>query len=656
MSELFLIHRLHRAAKMAAPCWFLAALALASPSWATEFPAVTDAERELKSLAWEPGASAVVLYRDAELRFRDFSRNANSRLVVEQRIKILTDEGVDAGVREIYHSRFLRLGEIDARTVTPAGEEIIVPEDEIFTELRSRTARSYVTKVTFPSVTSGSILDLRFELFWDSLYYLEPWLFHQDLPVVRSKITYIKPDNLKVNTWGRQTSPQEFQIDTNKSPGGMRIDVALENLGALPAEPFSFPTVDLSSRFMIVPTQIYYSGSQIDLLSDWKNVCETFEDDTYLEFLKGSRRDVRKKGKALTAGATGARAQIEKIFGFVRDDVTTESGVGVYVAADRDAGDVLGALSGTPVEKTLLLRALLDAVKIEADSLWVADRREGGVVPDVPNPAWFSGMILETEIDGATTYLDPNDPGNAVGTLLPFLEGTIAVNCQRKKDQALNLPTRPPASNQRKAHVKLAIDEEGQLSGEGSLVLGGHSAWRWLGVFEDQEAAAEDWTKRLTEDFPGFLVGDLSVEEDVARQSVSLQFQLTQREEDVLGDEVSLGASRPLHKTQPFSLPADKRRTPVQLSFGYSDQSTLEITWPEGWELDLLPDDVQHEGPAGAYAGTYTVDEATRHLKYSREFSLGSHQFIGDEAYEAVRSLYDVASTHDAHEVVWIQP
>ncbi|MEO1086066.1 MAG: hypothetical protein AAFY88_17645, partial [Acidobacteriota bacterium] len=66
---------------------------------AADFPPVTPAERELVSLDWEPGASAVVLYRDAELRFRDYSRYANSRLVVEQRIKILTDEGVEFGVR-----------------------------------------------------------------------------------------------------------------------------------------------------------------------------------------------------------------------------------------------------------------------------------------------------------------------------------------------------------------------------------------------------------------------------------------------------------------------------------------------------------------------------------------------------------------------------
>ncbi|MEO1087274.1 MAG: hypothetical protein AAFY88_23815, partial [Acidobacteriota bacterium] len=328
----------------------------------------------------------------------------------------------------------------------------------------------------------------------------------------------------------------------------------------------------------------------------------------------------------------------------------------VYVSAERDAGDVLKTLAGTPAEKTLLLRALLDAVKIDSDTLWVADRREGGAAPDVPNPAWFSGMILESDIGGAAVYLDPNDRGNAVGTLSPFLEGTVAVNCQRKKDLAFNLPTRVSTGNQRTARLKLSFDDEGRLSGSGAMLLEGHNAWLRLGVYDDLDAAAEGWGERLTGDFPGFHVTEVNVEEDVTGQTVTVRFQLAQREEDVLGDEVSVAASRPLLQTQLFSLPVDKRRTPVQLSFAYSDQSTLELTWPEGWGLDLLPEDVQHEGPAGAYSGSYTVDEAARTLKYTRNFSLNSHQFIGREAYAALQNLFDVASTHDARETVWLQP
>ncbi|MEM8998204.1 MAG: DUF3857 domain-containing protein, partial [Acidobacteriota bacterium] len=486
----------------------MAALAVPTGALAAEFPAVTAAERELTNLDWEPGAAAVVLFRDAELRFRDYSRYANSRLVVEQRIKILTDEGVDLGVREIFHSRFVRLGSIEARTVTASGDVVPVPEDAIFTELRSRASKRFVTKVTFPSVARGSILDIRFELFWDSLYYLEPWVFHQDLPVLRSKISYIKPENLAVNTWGRQTSPQEFQVETHKTPAGMQIDVALEDLGAMPIEPYSFPAVDLSSRFMVVPTEILYSGTRIDLLSDWRNVCELFEEETYVEFMKNRKRDVRKKARALVEGVTGRRAQVEKIFAFVRDEVATEGGVGVYVAADRDAGSVLNALAGTPAEKTLLLRGLLDAVKIDADSVWVADRREGAAVPEVPNPAWFSGLVLAAEIDGGAVYLDPSDRGNAVGTLIPHLEGTVAVNCQRKEDLAFNLPSRSSAGNQRTARVKLSFDADGALSGGGAILLEGHNAWRRLGIFDDLDAAAVGWGERLTEDFPGFHVSD----------------------------------------------------------------------------------------------------------------------------------------------------
>lgn len=623
---------------------------------AKEFPPVTDAERQLENLDWEPGAPAVVIYRDAELRFRDYVRDANSRLLVEERVKILTDEGVEAGVREIPHSRFLRLGTVEARTLAPDGSSIPVGEDAIFTERRSRSSRSYVTKVTFPSVTRGSILDLRFELFWDSFYYLDPWLFHQDLPVLRSEISYLKPDNLTVTTWGRQTGPQEFQVESTKAPGGMRIDIAMENLGALPNEPFSFPDIDLSSRFMVVPTRIFYSGSRIDLLSDWPGVCETFEDEVYLDFLKNQKRDVKAKAKELTVDAAETAAKVEKIFAFVRDEVSMEDSLGVFLSSERDAGDVLKSLSGSSAEKTLLLRALLDVVKVESEALWVADRREGGVVPDVPNPAWFTGVILRAHFDGRSVYLDPNDHGNAVGTLMPHLEGTIAVNCQNKKEPASNLPGRPAESNQRTARLKFTVDGDGALHGEGAMLLEGHAAWRRLGVYENDDAARDGWEERLGEQFPGFIVDDLTVEESVEQQQVTLRFKLTQREEDVLGDELSLRPSRPLGQTQPFALPIDKRRTPVLMPFGYSDQSVVELAWPEGWDLERLPQNAQHDGPAGRFTSQFTVNETARTLRYERSFSLNNHQFIGDEAYGALRELFDAASTSDVQEVLWLQP
>ena len=635
----------------------LSILPLLSPpaAQADDFPPISDAERAMTAVDWQPGAAAVVLYRNAELRFRDYVREANSRLTVEQRVKILTDEGVEAGVREISHNRFVRLGDVEARTVTPDGKAIPVPEDALFTERRSRSSRQYVTKVTFPSVTKGAILDLRFEIFWDSFYYLDPWLFHQDLPVLSSKISYIKPDNLAVTTWGRQTGPQEFQSATSKAPGGTRIDISMQNLDALPNEPFSFPDTDLSSRFMIVPKEMFFSGTRINLLSSWDDVCDTFENEIYVDFFKNQRRSLRKKAQELTRGLSDDAARLQAIFAFVRDDIETGESLGIFVSSDRDAGEVLDGLSGTPAEKALVLQAMLDLVKIDSTTLWTADRRENGVAADLPNPAWFTGMIVEAEAPGRTVYLDPSDRGNGVGTLIPYLEGTIAVDCSRKKDRAFNLPRRSPQTNQRTARVKLALDEEGQLGGEVAMLLEGHPAWSYLGIYDDEEAKLEAWQESLAEDLPGFLIDGLSVEEDVEGQQVTVRFQLTQREEDVLGDEASWNPSRPFERSQLFSLPVEKRRTPVLMPYGHSDQLILEATWPEGWTPDIVPQGSQHGGPAGGYSTETKVDEGARTLRYERSFSRPEHTFIGDEAYAALRSLYQAASTHDAQDIVWIR-
>ena len=59
----------------------------------------------------------------------------------------------------------------------------------------------------------------------------------------------------------------------------MEIRAWMEKVPAIPNEPYSFPDTDLSSRFMIVPTEIWAHGTRIPLMESWKSVYELIDDD-----------------------------------------------------------------------------------------------------------------------------------------------------------------------------------------------------------------------------------------------------------------------------------------------------------------------------------------------------------------------------------------
>ena len=130
------------------------------------FPPVTDEERALTSVPGEPNAPAVVLFKKGEFLLAGYGQQIGSlasSLRVQVRMKILTEEGKANGEVAIGHSDAYRLHGFQARTVLPDGRVIPVPSDAKFVRKTSRSRKSFVTAVAFPSVQVGAILDLLVE-------------------------------------------------------------------------------------------------------------------------------------------------------------------------------------------------------------------------------------------------------------------------------------------------------------------------------------------------------------------------------------------------------------------------------------------------------------------------------------------------------------
>jgi hypothetical protein len=633
----------------------LAGLVCSGAAGAAPFPPVADSEKALEAVAGQPGAPGVVLYRKALLKFRDYSREANSRMDVQVRIKVLTEEGKNLGEVEIPHGRQLRLDNFEGRVVRADGSEQALPKEAIFVERRSRSRKSFVTRAAFPNVAVGSILDFRYTLYWDSFYFLEPWFFHDALPTLHSEVIYEVPASLAVQVWGKETSGAKIQSEKQQRQKATTFKVWMDDLPGLPNEPFSFPKEDLSSRFVLIPTHLYMSGDPIPLLESWKQLSTLVLDQFYKGFLGGDRQAGLKAKELAAAAGKERRAQIRALYEFVRDDVRTADTTDVWVR-DGKADEVLEKRAGSASEKSLLLYAMLDALKIPARILWVANRHDGRAELEVPNPTWFEAVILQVEDGGQTLSLDPADRSLAFGRLPPYYESTAALVVDRKKPEAVILPAAPYAANLQRATMNLAVDADGKVAGSGELALEGHYAWRWLRAKETPEETAKLWLEKLAELFPGFEPSAVTVAEDLRDQRLTVGFKLDQRAEHVLGDEVSLQPSRPYIATQPLSLPPEQRLTPVMLPFAAIDETRLTLTWAEGFEIDALPKETSLETSLGAYSLAVEADPAARRAEVVRSFGRHKHEIHGQENYAVLRKLYEKAAQSDAQTLVLVRP
>ncbi|MEM7351376.1 MAG: DUF3857 domain-containing protein [Acidobacteriota bacterium] len=642
-------------------CLFIAlagsAFTLAVPASAADFPPITAEERGLTSVPWQPDAPAVVLFKKAELRLMKYPQEVSSSLEVHMRLKILSEEGKRYGEVAVAHTGFVRLKEFAGRTTLPDGREVPLTEEAIFREERSRTRKRYVTKAAFPALEVGSIIDYRYKMRWDSFSYLEPWYFQDMIPTVLSEITYIKPKNMALDPRSWTTGGGEMQMETRNTPKGVELRVWMENLGAIPDEPHSFPFEDLSSRFMMVPKEVAVSGTRLAVFDSWKSTCEWYDegDDGYRRFRKEGRK-AKKKAIELAAKGEDLRQRIGAIHTFVRDEIATRPASGIWVGGEgRGADDVLVAGKGYGIDKALLLQTMLEGIKIKSLLVWAADRRNGRIDTSVANPWWFERALVQVEIDGAPVYLDPSDRRLGFGHLSPYYEGTPAV-LHAKKPEVITLPVTPHEQSTRTAEIDLKLDEEGRLTGAGSMRLTGHHAWRYLRWKDDAEATREAWQASLSDDFKGYDVGGIEVVEAVDARRIEVTWTLEQRPENVLGDEASLVPSLPLGPVdQLFTLPSNHRLTPVQMAFGDRDEVQLTVSWPDTWEDDILPLPADYQGPAGSLSVNVDLDQASRQLTYTRRLDIVQAEFTGRQHYVAIRELYGEAEGHDAQSLVLVR-
>ncbi len=630
----------------------LFAVALGSPAHASEFAPVTDAERALTQVAFEPEAPAVVLFKRATLKLLDYPADVSSYLDVQVRLKILTKEGLHYGEVVLPHSRDVRLNSFVGRTVLPDGRVVPLPADAIFKSETSHAEKTYVTKAAFPAVEVGAVIDYSFRLIWDTFFYLQPWEFNDRLPTLHSEITYLIPGTLAIKPWGRQLTSNKIQAEKKPGARGTELKIWMDNLPSIADEPFRFPTADLSSRFMIVPLRVVAGGEPFLLFESWKTTCDLFNRG-YAD-VRRKDRQTKKSAREIAGAGTDPAKQALAVYRFVRDEIRTEDSVGVW-ASEGSVDQVLADRKGTATEKALLLSSMLDSIGLDPRLVWAADRSEGHIDTEVANPYWFDRAVVMVDLKGERVFLDPSNRHLGFGHLEPEFEGMPGLVHSATKPEILTLPRPPFDRNARHATVELAVDADGRVSGTGTLEATGHHALEYLGWQDGDKPVVDAWKEWLGGVFAGFDVGNVVVADSADEQEVKAAWSLAQRAEQALGDEATLTPSLPLGPVkQAFNLPAEQRRTPVQLTFADRDEVELTVTWPAGWEVEASPPAATFENAAGTLVASVEVEAGAHRLRYRRRLDIVRTEFTTATDYRAIRALYAEAERHDAQNLVLV--
>lgn len=619
---------------------------LARPA-AAEFPPISEAEKALTEVPGDPGAAAVVLFREGELSFQDLGKQIfESKLTVRTRIKILTDQGKDYGEIRLSPRQRGRLKSLEGRTVLPDGSQI--PLDTQFEETVDRRNQFVSVVAAFDRVEVGAILDYEYVLRYQGIASHDPWLFQDRIPTLRSQITYTIPEHMGYQEWSKELRPGLLQKEANKRPRGWEVRVWLENQPAVPDEPYSFPIQDLANQFTVRITEYAFSGRVYPIMESWASACELYH-DYYNQILRGDGA-ARRKAKDV-AGNGSKMDQLRNVFRFVRDEIL----YGPNPQENPTADKILAQGRGNSTGQALLLIAMLDAIKIKADLLWGADRNYGVVDLSAPNEAWFNLRLVRAHLDNEDIFLFPSNRSLGAGQLPPGLEGVGVLVYDRSKPEAILTPSTPFHQSMRRAVLDLVIDEGGRVTGQGTLELTGHPAGEAMEPDQTAEERQDAWGEWLEARAPLFAVSDVAVLEDRDARRIEVRWKVTQPEEEVLGDEVSLQPSLPVGpRNNPFAAQGT-RRTPVLLPFAESEEVETTVRWPAGWSVETAPEEAGHSGVAGSFAARVTPLPDGSGVRYQRRLEITERELLGRAKYQALNQLLDAARQHDAKALVVVK-
>ncbi|MCP4898956.1 MAG: DUF3857 and transglutaminase domain-containing protein [bacterium] len=680
---------------------FSVALLPTLPVVAADFPAISHAEKALIEVEGYLGCPAVILFRSGRLEMEPEGKGSGSILQIKGRIKILTEEGQRYGNLKLHHAF---VSGFSGRTTLSDGTTQEVEKDRVLECQQTQPGNSCTTVVSMPGVEVGAIIDYQYSVKHPSILEFKPWLFQGRVPTLKSRIAYVIPAYIGAHPWIR--APQDLiDIKTDQLPSGRVVQATMRNMPDIPDEPLSFPIEDLSSQIVMLPTHYIVEDSGYPLLATWDYAAGMFYGD-YDRFKKG--RATKKRARALVKGKSESD-KARTLFQWVRDSIELEPRLGVAVRASATVDQLIQDGRGTPTEKALLLQAMLDAVKIDADPVWVTYRSSGVADMRTPNPGWFDTTIVRAMINGLPVYLDPSDRRCGFSHLSPELEGTQALILGRRLPpmlvdaevidafqgirlggsfdvgnagvstpygrpdvaqgvdpvarrlvggeqvaQLVTLPTTPFRASRRHASIELVLDHDGSVTGSGSLELTGNQAWFNMTRKDSTELNAH-WQAWLEEALSTSEVNLTEATEDPANRRILVSWRLKQPLKDVAANEVSLQLSRPLGPiTQPFD--ALTRYTPAFLEFTSRDELELSLAWSEGWVLDVVPEQWERQGFAGEAIATVKLDEDNRNLQYTRRVDFASQEFPDSDQLTDLVLLYDEAQQHDEQLLVFIRP
>ncbi len=601
-----------------------------------DFGKVSTGELSEKFYPTDSSVSAAYLYKDRNTFFR-YNQNDGFVLVTEihERIKIYNKDGFEFATNSIPLYKSSSDEEIvhglKGYTYNLEGgkiEEMKLKKDGIFKTEMSKYYNE--TKFTLPNIKEGCVIEYKYEI--QSPFYsnVDVFEFQHEIPIKKLDARFAVPEYFvfKLSTKGflnvvptktRRNDKITFTNKTRSSGQGFsgvkttfsntsidfteHIDTySLSDIPALRNEPY---VNNIRNYRSAVKYELSYTNFPNSTLKYYSTTWEDVVKSIYKNPNFGGELD--KSGyfesdiDAILAEVSDPMQKTALIFDYVKSNMNWNGYYSKY--SSNGLRKAFKEHKGNVADINLMLTSMLRYAGLEANPVLVSTRKNG--IPLFPTREGYNYVICGIEFPNDVVLLDASSKYSAPN-ILPFRALNWQGRIIRKSGSSTLIDLYPKQISKNTVNLFAKLDETGAIEGQMRTVKTGHKARAYRNSFNDVDE--DQFIEDLENKFDGMEISEFSVaNNDALGKPVMENCKFTiESQADIIGDKLYFSPLLFFRTNEnPFKL--EQREFPVDFGYPMDDIYRFNITLPEGYTVESLPQAKRLELPDNLGAFTYQI-------------------------------------------------
>ena len=646
---------------------------------------VSKKELEMTVYDKDPEAEAVILYEKQYIDFV-YTNDAGFKYQLKRhiRIKILKKSGLNfADVPiSLYHSSNSgseeKLLSFKAATFNLLDGKIKkdkIDRKEIFKEKSSK----YFTHVKYamPNVQEGSVIDINYVISSPFLFEFTSWEFQYQIPVVKSVFFAEIPEYFIYKT--ALQGYESASITQRKTGQGSRVinssyqsydkrggrtshnsetsyitkhyDWVAEHVPALNKEPYMAASLNYLSKidFELESTNFPNSFGQ-NFNRTWEDVRLTLMKDDDYGMRLNKKRHVKSLTAELTKDLSSTNEKVAAIYTYVQNNIKWNEKFSHL--PKKATKKLLEGEEGFSSDVNFFLLQMLRAANITAYPVSISTRSNGFVNPVTPRITQFNHVIAAVKIDGNFLLLDATDPYAPMGMLPEYDINERGRLFTSTGSEWISLDATKKYKTITQA--KLNLNKEGIFEGSIKMLIDGYAAKKFRNRIEPSSKNTLNFiNSQNTEDEEGLEIDSSSFKntENIYKKIIASYDLKINNKAIPNGDLIYF---EPLLffgvKQNPFT--SKDRKFPIDFAFSTDKTFILQLTIPEGYAIEELPENISFSLPDNGGLFVYEFQKVNDHLLQLTNKVKIKKTFFLPKDYLPFREFYNLIIEKQGEQVV----